>query len=52
MQFGTLNQQQIDFIENKAIEIKLEKDDYFSEAGKIPVRVGFISEATTILIKC
>ncbi|MEP6805723.1 MAG: Crp/Fnr family transcriptional regulator [Flavobacterium sp.] len=44
LQFGTLNQQQIDFIENKAIEITLEKEDYFSEAGKIPVRVGFILE--------
>jgi CRP-like cAMP-binding protein len=44
LQFGILNQQQIDFIENKAIEVALEKDDYFSEAGKIPVRVGFILE--------
>ncbi|MFH7015598.1 hypothetical protein [Flavobacterium sp. FlaQc-47] len=52
LQFGTLNQQQIDFIKNKAIEITLEKDGYFSEAGKIPVCVGFILEATTILIKC
>lgn len=41
-QFGNLNQQQLEFIEKKAIETELQKDDYFSQAGKIPMQVGFI----------
>lgn len=44
LQFGDLNKQQIDFIISKAQELELHKDDYFSEAGKIPKRVGFILE--------
>jgi CRP-like cAMP-binding protein len=44
LQFGNLNQQQIDFILERATEIELRKDEYFSEAGKIPQRVGFIVE--------
>ena len=44
LQFGNLNKQQIDLIEKKAMEIQLPKDAYFSEAGKIPTRVGFIIE--------
>ncbi|MCX8534130.1 Crp/Fnr family transcriptional regulator [Chryseobacterium luquanense] len=44
LQFGNLNQQQIDFILSKAAEISLRKDEYFSEAGKIPKQVGFILE--------
>lgn len=44
LQFGNLNQQQIDFILSKTTEINLRKDDYFSEAGKIPKQVGFILE--------
>ncbi|WP_456311672.1 Crp/Fnr family transcriptional regulator [Pseudomonas shirazensis] len=44
LQYGSLNNQQIDFIVEKAIKIELQKDDYFSEAGKIPIRVGFILE--------
>lgn len=42
LQFGNLNQQQIDFISKKATETELRKDDYFWEAGKIPKQVGFI----------
>jgi len=42
LQFGHLNQQQIDLITNKATEIDLQKGEYFSEAGKIPKQVGFI----------
>lgn len=42
LQFGNLNQQQIDFILSKASERELKKDEYFSEAGKIPRYVGFI----------
>src|SRR5699024_12233209 len=42
LQFGSLNQQQIDLITNKAKEIKLSKDDYFEEAGTVLKQVGFI----------
>ncbi|MEO8533394.1 MAG: Crp/Fnr family transcriptional regulator [Flavobacterium sp.] len=42
LQFGNLNQQQIDLILKKAKEIEIPKDQYFSEAGKISVQVGFI----------
>jgi CRP-like cAMP-binding protein len=44
LQFGNLNKQQIDFILSKAETLELHKDDYFSEAGKIPRHVGFILE--------
>lgn len=44
LQFGNLNKQQIDLIKSKATEIELSKDEYFSEAGKIPRQVGFILE--------
>lgn len=42
LQFGHLNQQQIDLIISKATALELRKDDYFSEAGKIPRQVGFV----------
>jgi len=44
LHFGNLNQQQIDFIKSKATELELKKDDYFSEAGKIPKYIGFVLE--------
>jgi len=44
LQFGNLNQQQIDLITGKAMETELRKDGYFSEAGKVPNRVGFVVE--------
>jgi hypothetical protein len=44
LQFGQLNQQQIELVSRKAKEIKIKKDDYFSEAGKIPKKVGFLSD--------
>src|SRR6478736_3810256 len=44
LQFGNLNKQQIDLIKSKATEIKLHKDEYLSEAGKIPRQVGFVLE--------
>lgn len=40
--FGNLNQQQIHLVQNKAKEVQLKKDDYFSEAGDIAKRVAFI----------
>jgi CRP-like cAMP-binding protein len=42
LQFGSLNQQQIDLIRSKVQPVKLYKEDYFSEAGKIPKHVGFL----------
>jgi CRP-like cAMP-binding protein len=44
LQFGDLNQQQIDLIISKAQVLVLKKDDYFSEAGKVPRQVGFVVE--------
>ncbi len=44
LQFGQLNQQQIDLIKSKGKEIELKKESYFSEAGKIAKQVAFINE--------
>lgn len=44
LQFGNLNQQQIDFISKKAKESAFQKDEYFVEAGKVLKQVGFIVE--------
>jgi len=44
LQFGNLNKQQIALISKKATETELLKDAYFSEAGKIPLQVGFVVE--------
>ena len=44
LQFGSLNQQQIDLISKKATELKIKKDGYYSEAGKIARQFGFILE--------
>lgn len=42
LQFGHLNQQQTDLVLSKASELRLPKDTYFSEAGKIPRQAGFV----------
>lgn len=44
LQFGNLNQQQIELVISKGQILQLKKEDYFSEAGKIPKQVGFIVE--------
>lgn len=44
LQFGNLNRHQIDFIISKTKMLELHKDEYFSEAGKIPRHVGFLLE--------
>jgi CRP-like cAMP-binding protein len=44
LQFGDLNQQQIDLITKKAEILDLPKEEYFSEAGKIAQQVGFVLE--------
>jgi CRP-like cAMP-binding protein len=41
LQFGNLNQQQIDLITKKAFETELRKDEYFVEAGQILKQVAF-----------
>lgn len=42
LQFGSLNKQQIELMKCKSEEIGLKKDDYFSDAGKVPRQVGFL----------
>ncbi|SEI91265.1 cAMP-binding domain of CRP or a regulatory subunit of cAMP-dependent protein kinases [Dyadobacter koreensis] len=42
LRFGNLNKQQTDLIASKAKKFELKKDEYFSEAGKIPKQVGFV----------
>ena len=42
LKFGSLNKQQIELIVNKGKTLNIKKDNYFSEAGKIPKQVGFI----------
>ena len=44
LHYGDLNRQQIGLITSKAAELELSKDEYFSEAEKIPRQVGFIVE--------
>ncbi len=42
LKFGSLNKQQIELIVTKGKSLTIKKDNYFSEAGKIPKQVGFI----------
>jgi len=44
LQFGNLNQQQIDLISKKAILLVLKKDDFYLEAGQISKRFGFVTD--------
>lgn len=44
LQFGHLNQQQVDLIKSKGVFRDLKKDDYVHEAGKIPSEVAFLTE--------
>ena len=44
LQFGNLNQQQIELISKKAAELELNKNDLYWEAGKTVRQIGFISE--------
>ena len=44
LQFGNLNSQQINLIKEKVTVLELRKDSYFSEAGKIPKQVAFVTE--------
>lgn len=42
LQFGHLNDQQIDLIKSKSKKIVIKKDTYFLEAGKVLKQVGFV----------
>ena len=42
--FGSLNEQQIELVASKGNALKIKKDNYFSEAGKIPKQVGYVVE--------
>jgi len=44
LQFGSLNDHQVALIGKHATELLLHEGDYFSEAGKVANRVGFILE--------
>lgn len=44
LQFGSLNEQQIELIRSSVQERDLRKDEYLSEAGKVPQQIGFILE--------
>lgn len=43
LQFGNLNQQQIDLITSKATELQLRKDEFYWEAGKVVKQIGFLT---------
>jgi CRP-like cAMP-binding protein len=42
MQFGNLDKLQADLLQSKVKPMELKKDEYFSEAGKVPRQVGFV----------
>lgn len=44
LQFGGLNKQQIEFLLSKVEMVEFKKDDYLSEAGKVPRYVAFVLE--------
>lgn len=44
LEFGDLNKHQTDLVVSKARTLKLNKNEYFSEAGKTPKYVGFVLE--------
>lgn len=44
LQFGHLNQNQIDLVKSKVCHIELAKKKYFSEAGKIARQIAFVEE--------
>lgn len=44
LQFGHLNQQQIDLIKSKVVIKTTKKDNYYHEAGRIPREIIFLTE--------
>ncbi|MEN2399308.1 Crp/Fnr family transcriptional regulator [Flavobacterium sp. MC2016-06] len=49
LQFGQLNQQQIELVISKGEEKTLSKGVYFSEAGKIANHIGFVVEGVLMI---
>lgn len=49
LQFGQLNQQQIDLVKAKAEEKHLLKGEYFSEAGKVAKHIAFVQEGVLMI---
>ncbi|MET3875954.1 Crp/Fnr family transcriptional regulator [Chitinophaga sp. OAE865] len=49
LQFGQLNQKQIDLIETRASEKLLSKNEYFSEAWKIARQIAFVQEGVLMI---
>ncbi len=43
LRFGNLNAPQIELVSGKAVPRSLKKGDYFSQAGKTPQEVGFLT---------
>jgi len=44
LQFGNLNQQQIELIKSKVAFKEIKKEDYYQEAGKIPNEIIFLTD--------
>ncbi|MFN8346978.1 MAG: Crp/Fnr family transcriptional regulator [Spirosomataceae bacterium] len=44
LQFGNLNQQQINLVKSKLVERKIQKDEFYLVAGKIPKEIIFLTE--------
>ena len=44
LQFGNLNKQQIDYINDKIVFKEIKKGDYYQEAGKTPREIIFLTE--------
>ncbi|MBW8688294.1 Crp/Fnr family transcriptional regulator [Chitinophaga rhizophila] len=42
LQFGQLNQQQMELIRDHVFEKTIKKEDYFSQAGRVPREIGFM----------
>jgi CRP-like cAMP-binding protein len=44
LQFGQLNQQQLDLIKSKVVIRSIKKEDYYHEAGRIPREIIFLTD--------
>jgi len=49
LQFGHLNQKQVDLVKAKAEEKNIVKGEYFSEAGKIAREIAFVQEGVLMI---
>ena len=44
LQFGHLNQQQIDLVKSKGVLRELKKEEFYAKAGQIPREIIFLTE--------